>query len=120
MAEAIFRSILGTVEFNPREGRAGDKDVRNITVQQFGIKEQAIKVGATLWPGHAHVEVNKGDIVSLRGKFIQNKVDTDAGPRTYNNLSVIGIAILGQLDLGKKDEEETSAPADESDDDIPF
>ena len=120
MAEAVFRSIQGTVEFDPREGQAGGKDVRNITVATFGLKDQAIKVGATLWPSHAHVAVKKGDIVALRGKFTQNRVDGEDGPKVYNNLSVTGITVLGTLDPGKKDAVENAVPADAADDDIPY
>lgn len=123
MSDAIFRSILGTVEFDPREGQAGGKDVRNITVAQFGVKDQAIKVGATLWPSHAHVPVEKGDIVALRGKFTRNTTTNGEGVAvTYNNLSVTAIKVLGQLDAGVKVESENAAApaADEADDDIPF
>lgn len=84
-----------------------------------------MKVGATIWPSHAHVAVEKGDVVVLEGKFSRNQGTNQAGePVTYNNLSVSAIRNLGPMDYGTKvdDEAQTSGPADDSsdDDDIPF
>jgi predicted HTH transcriptional regulator len=119
----IFRSILGTVEFEPRENEVKGKKVRNITVAQFGTKQQAIKIGATLWPSHAHIEVSKGDIVAMRGAFTQNtQTKEDGSSITYNNLSVTAFKVLGQLDEGVKPETENTPAEDagDEDDDIPF
>jgi hypothetical protein len=122
LAEKQFRTIIGTVEFDPRDGEAGGKKVRNITVAQGGVKEQAIKVGATLWPSHSHVAVEKGDVVSLRGSFTRNVVTKDDGSKvTYNNLSVTSLAVLGRMDEGKQVETvNDSADEPEDEDDIPF
>lgn len=119
MAESQFRTVIGIVQFDPRESKAGDKDVRNITIRTTGVKEQSIKVGATLWPSHAHVGVAKGDVVILEGKFSQTKGEKDGQPVTYNNLSVSDVAVLGSVDSGRK-EESSPAAAEEADDDIPF
>lgn len=126
MAEAQFRTVSGVVQFEPREGKAGDKEVRNITVRTTGLKEQSIKVGATLWPSHAHVAVDKGDFVVLEGKFSQNKGTNQQGdPVTYNNMSVTGILNLGTLDSGDDVETANNKRSDADfpvadDDDIPF
>jgi hypothetical protein len=122
LAEKQFRTIIGTVEFDPRDGEAGGKKVRNITVAQGGVKEQAIKVGATLWPSHSHVAVEKGDVVALRGSFTRNVVTKDDGSKvTYNNLSVTSLAVLGRMDEGKQVETvNDSADEPEDEDDIPF
>lgn len=96
-----YRTIFGTVSFDPREGNAAGKPIRNISIQQAGTKDQAIQWSATLWPDHAHVEVNKGDVVVVNGKANQTSgVDKEGNPRVYFNLSVSGIAVLGQLDTG--------------------
>ena len=124
MAEAQFRTIAGVVQFDPREGNAGGKDVRNITVRTTGVKEQSMKVGATLWPSHAHVAVEKGDFVVLEGKFSRNQGTNQQGEAvTYNNLSVTNILVVGNLDSGRDEETVntgTSDSADVEDDDIPF
>lgn len=122
MADAQYRTIAGVVQFEPREGQAGGKDVRNITIRTVGVKEQSIRVGATLWPSHGHVTVGEGDFVVLEGKFSQNKSQNQQGdPVTYNNLSVTGIKVLGTLDKGQEVETvNTESSADEAEDDIPF
>ena len=122
MAEAQYRTISGVVQFDPREGQAGGKDVRNITVRTTGLKEQSLRVSATLWPSHEHVAVQKGDFVVLEGKFSRNKGNNQNGDEVvYNNLSVTSILNLGTLDPGKEIETTNSAAADETeDDDIPF
>lgn len=113
---------MGTVEFPPREGEAGGKAVRNISVAQTGFKEQAVRISATLWPSHAHVAVAEGDVVVLRGSYTQNKKTKDDGtPVTYHNLSVVAIKNLGSMDSGVKPEtENVPAAEDTPDDDIPF
>lgn len=123
MAESQFRTLHGVVQFDPREGNAGGKPVRNITIRTSGVKEQSMKVGATLWPSHAHVAVEKGDEVTLEGKFSRNTGTNAQGePVTYNNLSVVGIRVHGALDYGRDDAEvENAVTGDEpGDDDIPF
>jgi hypothetical protein len=125
LAEKQFRTVVGTVEFDPRDGEAGGKTVRNITVQSGGFKDNAVKVGATLWPSHAHVEVKKGDVVVLKGSFTRNEGTNKEGAKVvYNNLSVSGILVLGRLDEGKRDN--SSSTASESptqladDEELPF
>lgn len=125
MAESQFRTVSGVVQFEPREGNAGGKEVRNITVRTAGLREQSVKVGATLWPSHAHIAVDKGDFVVLEGKFSQNKGTNQQGdPVTYNNMSVTNILVLGTLDAGRDDEpvnrrDDADFPVAD-DDDIPF
>lgn len=88
-----------------------------------GFKDNAIKIGATLWPSFDHVEVAKGDIVVLRGKFSRNDgTNKDGEPIKYNNLSVSSLAIIGKMDEGKRDDapDEADVAADEADDEIPF
>jgi hypothetical protein len=125
LAESQFRTIAGVVQFEPRDGNAGGKEVRNITVRATGVKEQALKVGATLWPSHAHVAVDKGDFVVIEGKFTRNKgTNKDGEEVVYNNMSVTNILVLGTLDAGR--EVETVNTRDDADfpvaddDDIPF
>lgn len=125
MAEPQFRTIYGVVQFDPRDGKAGDKVVRNITIRTSGVKEQSLRVSATLWPSHEHVEVAKGDVVTLEGKFSRNQGEKDGEKVFYNNLSVTGIHVHGRMDEGKKiDTVNTSTSSSEADeveeDDIPY
>lgn len=122
MAEGSFRTLAGVVQFEPREGTAGGKDVRNITIRTTGLKEQSMRVGATLWPSHAHVEVDKGDFVVLEGKFSRNQVKNKDGEAvTYNNLSVSSILVVGTLDDGEEIETTNAAGSSvDPDDDIPY
>lgn len=122
IADKVYRVIHGIVQFEPKEGEAGGKAVRNIAVRQAGFKEQAIRVSATLWPSHAHVEVAEGDVVTLEGSYTQNKGEKDGAVVTYHNISVSRILVLGNADAGvKTDTVNTSTTAAEpDDDDIPF
>lgn len=117
-----YRTIMGIVQFEPREATAGGKDVRNIVVRQVGVKDQSIRVSMTLWPSHSHVKVAEGDVVIAEGAFSVNKKNSDEGTKTYFNLSVSKILVLGNADAGKKVDTVNSGD-DESDsdsDDIPF
>jgi hypothetical protein len=125
LADKVYRTVVGTVEFDPRDGKAGEKDVRNITVQSAGFKDSAIKVGATIWPSHSHIKVAKGDVVVLKGSFSRNTSEKEDGtPVTYNNLSVASILVLGQMDEGVRDNEESTTKSTATqltdDEELPF
>jgi hypothetical protein len=124
-SDKVYRTVVGVVEFEPNENttKAG-QDIRSILVSQTGFKESAIKVSATIWDSHAHVAVEKGDVVVLKGSFERNTGTNKAGDKVvYNNLSVSSILVLGSMDEGVRDDDEPrskSKPADDEDDDIPY
>jgi len=119
-----FRSIHGIVQFPPKEGEANGKPVRNITVRQVGFGPTAVKVSATLWPSHAHVDVAEGDVVTFDGKYTPNKgKNRDGEPVTYHNVSITRISVNGSpADPGVKVEsDDNDVEADDTpDEDIPF
>lgn len=123
-SEKVYRSFIGIVQFDPREGQAGGKAVRNITIRNAGVKENSMRVSATLWPSHAHVAVEKGDVVFIEGSFERNtKTNSETGEKVvYNNVSVSAIKNFGPADTGQEIEREDAAePAEDADDDdIPF
>lgn len=118
--EKQYRAVIGRVQFEPREGEAGGKAVRNIVVREVGFAKQSVRVSATLWPSHSHIKIAEGDLVFMEGTYSQNTVDTDDGPRTYHNLSVNSILNLGACDSGKRAEVTNAVVDDADDDDIPF
>lgn len=118
-----YRAVHGFVQFEPREGEAGGKTVRNITVRQAGFGPYAVRVSATLWPSHAHVPVEEGDLVTLEGSYTQNKSkDKDDNPITYHNISVARIKVFGQGDSGSDSRAETVnvGASDTDDEDLGF
>ena len=123
MADKVYRTFHGIVQFDPRDGQAAGQDVRNIALRAAGLKEQAIMVSATLWPSHDHIKVEKGDLVTVEGSYQQNKGTNKNGDQVvYHNLSVIAISVNGSKpDYGVKPET-SNAVADEDDDtdDIPY
>lgn len=122
MADAVYRSFIGFVKFDPRDGEAAGQDIRSFVIREVGVKDQAIDVRATLWPSHAHVELAQGDLVAVEGKFSPNKAkNKDGDIVTYFNLSVSRIVTLGAGDDGERAETANNA-ADEpvADDDIPY
>lgn len=121
-SDKTFRTVHGIVQFPPRDGEAGGKTVRNITVRQAGFKEQAIMVSGTLWPSHEAVVVNEGDVVTMEGSYTQNKgTKQDGTAVTYHNMSINRILVLGASVSGVKPDVENESTSDEpADDDIPF
>lgn len=119
-----YRTVMGIVQFEPREGEAAGQPVRNITVRQNGFGKYAVRVSATLWPSHAHVEVEEGDVVILEGAYKANQgKDKDDNPVTYHNLSVSRIAVLGKADGGAQPgttNTPSSSASDDDDEDLGF
>lgn len=122
MAEKQYRVVSGIVQFPPREGEAGGKPVRNISVRQAGFGPTAVTVSATLWPSHEDVKVEQGDVVTLEGSYQANKsTKQDGTPITYHNISVTRILVHGRAVEGVKPDTENAVVEDDaSDDDIPF
>lgn len=118
-----YRTVVGVVQFDVKEGEAAGQTVRNIVVKQTGFGSQSVNVYATLWPKHDGVAVEKGSIVVLEGSYTsrdgQNK--TTGEDVTYHNLSVTRIGVVGVMDEGNEEEVVTSDDSDPVDeDDIPF
>lgn len=126
MASDVYRSFLGFVKFEPREGEAAGQDVRNFVFRATGVKEQAVDIRATLWPSHEDVELEQGDAVLVEGKFSVNKSTKDGEETTFFNLSVSSILNLGQGNKGVRTETENTGAKKKStkdeaaDDDIPY
>jgi hypothetical protein len=122
----VYRTFFGVVQFPPRDGEAGGKAVRNIAIRTTGVKEQSMRISATLWPSHAHVDVQEGDAVVVEGSFEVNKGENkETGEAvTYFNVSVSGILNLGPLDFGEETERTTTRtaaePETDAEDDIPY
>lgn len=118
MAEGDFVTVVGSVEFPPEQRTVQSKNVLDVTIRSTSGK----KVRATIWPNLSEYfdKVEKGQLVSFKGKGTKNTVDGDNGPVTYNNLSVAEILILGSFDAGTKPETDNSPAATAADDDIPF
>src|SRR4051794_30375099 len=116
-----YRTVIGIVQFDPREGEAAGKPVRNIVVNAAGFKEQAVRVSATIWPSHKDFAVKKNDVLVLEGKSSKANGDKDGEPIVYHNLSVARIAKIGEADPGEKPDTDSNDVVDEpADDDIPF
>lgn len=120
-----YRTIVGVVQFDPRDGEAAGQTVRNITVRQTGVHEkEAVNVSATLWEQFAGVEVERGDVVILEGSYQTKAGKNKSGdPVTYHNLSVNGICVFSKLDKGAdvdtaNDTASTTQLTD--DEDLPF
>lgn len=120
MSEKTYRTVLGIVQFDPREGEAAGKAVRNIVVNQTGFGNQAVKVYATIWPSHESVKIARNDVVLLEGSYTSQTKQKDDGDKvTYHNLSVTRLAVLGKASDGQAPAT-TSADEDVEDEDTPF
>lgn len=121
MAEKQYRTVVGIVQFDPKEGEAAGKPVRNIVIRQVGFKEQAVNAYVTVWPSHADVAIERNDVLIVEGTYSQGKGTTqDGSPRVYHNISATRIAKLGSAVEGKRPEVEVSDDDEVSEDDIPF
>jgi hypothetical protein len=119
MAEKQYRTACGIVQFEPREGEAAGKQVRNIVIRQAGFGQNNVKVYATVWPDFEEQPLAQGDIVFVEGSYTQGKGKDPDNPVVYHNLSVTRLAVLGSASAGKKVEvTETVEEVDE--DEVPF
>jgi len=122
MSEKQYRTVMGIIQFDPKESEAAGKSVRNIVVRNIGFKDQSQKVYVTVWPSHASVELERGSVVCVEGSYTQGKgKNEDGSPRVFHNLSATRIAVLGLALEGVRVDVE-NVPADDAagDDDIPF
>jgi single-stranded DNA-binding protein len=113
-----WRTFVGTVQFDPTTREVNGKKVVNIAIRPTGVKDQSLKISATLWPSHESYfdQVKKGTVVAVEGKFdVRPGTDKDGQPTKYYNLSVTGIAVLGTLDPGVRVEADGGDDDSESD-----
>ena len=117
-----YRAVLGLVQFEPREGNAGGKDVRNVVIRNVGFGQNAQRVSLTLWPSHEDVEVGEGDLVFAEGTYTSREVPNEESGEvtTYHNLSVSNILVLGQPEAGERVGVANSSDDASDDDDIPY
>lgn len=116
-----YRTVVGIVQFDVKDGEAAGKPVRNIVVNNAGFGPTAVRVSATLWPSHKDFSVKKNDVVVLEGKYSKTSSEKDGEPIVYHNLSVARISKIGEADPGVKPEvEQNDVAEDPADEDIPF
>ena len=116
-----YRTIVGIVQFPPREGEAAEKPVRNIRVNNAGFGPTAVPVSATLWPSHKDFDVQENDVVVLEGKYTTSSgKDKNDNPIKYHNISVARIAKIGTADPGTRPDVDDNGADDTGDEDIPF
>lgn len=83
MSEYI--TVAGIVQFDPRNRKAGDKDVRDVAIRSIANNKM---LSITLWPELQGLAVNKGDFVVADGKYSQSMGQNKDGEQTtYHNLS---------------------------------
>lgn len=88
-------------------------------MQQTGFGPYAVRVGATVWPSHAHVALKQGDVVTLEGSYNKRtSSDEEGNERTFHNISVTRLLVHGTADSGKR--EETTNDSSVDDDDVTF
>ena len=84
-----YKDVAGFVQFDVDTADDAGKTVRRVTIRQVGATGGLVSL--TVWPSHADVPIEKGDFVAAEGAYSTNTKDTEAGPRTYHNLSVVNI-----------------------------
>lgn len=116
MAEGQYRDIIGVVAFDVDEpSEAAGQKVQKFTVRTIGTREQSQLVGVTLWPSHEAYfgKIEKGDVLSLQGKYAVRNGEKNGEPVKYHNLSVTGIFKLGTLDNGVRVETTDAGTGDD-------
>lgn len=119
MAGSEYRTIFGTIQFDPNDRDVNGKAVKSFTVRSAGVKDQSQLVSCTLWPSHKadFDKVVKGAAVVIDGKYsVNNGKDGEGNPKVYHNLSVAKILFLGELDGGEEVETTSAAAAAEDGD----
>jgi hypothetical protein len=114
MADAVYRTLTGAIQFDPQEADVNGKDILRFSIRATGVKEQAQLVSCTLWPSHkeSFSKLKKGSIVMVEGKYSVNNGTKEGNPVTYHNLSITGLAILGELDPGEREETTSTGGGD--------
>ena len=116
MADSDFKTVVGSVEFEPETRQVAGKEVLDVTIRSTS----GSKIRATIWPNlKAYFDkIHKDDLVAFRGKGTKNTVDGNDGPITYNNLSVTSLRLLGTFDSGEQPERDNAQLT--ADDELPF
>ena len=83
-----YINVTGIVAWDAelRELQSGD-EIKTFTVE---IIPSGMQLKVTLWPELAHVTVQKGDFVAIRGKYSVAQKDD----KVYQNLSASTIAVV--------------------------
>lgn len=113
-----YRTVVGFIQFDVESRTVADKPVRSFTVRSAGGTGGLVSL--TVWPSHSDVPLEKGDLVVAEGTFSQTTKDTDNGPRTYNNLSVINLVRFPGNRGTKPDTVNTGGSSDAAPADDPF
>lgn len=76
------------------------KEVAQRTIRTFVIRamtpEQSL-INVTVWPDHAAVSINEGDLVAVEGKYTSRVVDKQDGSRvTYFDISASALVVIAQ------------------------
>lgn len=119
MADKVYRTLAGVVQFDPQERDVNGKTVLSVTIKATGVKEQAQLVSCTLWPSHKKYfgQIEKGTALIVEGTYdVKKGQDGEGNPKTYHNLSVNKVLVLGTLDPGEEVERTSSASSDSGDD----
>lgn len=89
-----YLSVVGFVQFEPRERDANGQTVRDIAVKPGG---SAKLIRVTLWPEFDHASVEQGDFIGAEGAFTRSTFnDKDTGEKreslqiSANKLNVNG------------------------------
>lgn len=89
----IYKVVAGRVQFDPKPGQAGGKQIRKIALKVVGGDSTLVNV--TLWPEYADLEINRGDFVMIDGKFSTRVGLNQQGEETtFYDLTISDIAVI--------------------------
>lgn len=107
MADKEYGTVIGFVQFLPRDLTVGGQDVRSVSVRQTGSGRL---VSVTIWPEFEHVEINEGDFIAADGSLFENTKDD----KVYLNLSAQKLFVNGHLEQPVRQEVVRKSPAKKS------
>lgn len=117
MSDAKYISVVGFIQFDPKEREVGERKVRDIVVRPANSMNP-INFNITLWPDFKDVALDKGEFVGIEGKYSKTETTVDGEPRTYHNLSCQRISVRGETIQAPKPD--TVNQSSSSADDDPF
>lgn len=80
-----YITVVGIVQFDPRNRNVQGKEVRDVAVRSAGNQKM---ISITVWPENDHIPIKKGDVIVADGKFSQSQGQNKNGEQqTYYNLS---------------------------------
>lgn len=92
MAETVYASVEGFIQFDPQVRDANGQKVTDVTVKTQGAEGKLVRV--TIWPELAVDGLEKGDWLAADGKLTISSYEGKNGPAQSIQISASALAVV--------------------------